>query len=268
MSNFRVAVLASGSKGNATVIQCAHQSFLVDAGISCRQIVSRMHSIGLKPEALEGVFITHEHSDHIKGLETFAKKYPIPIYASCGTLQGVREQADIALSQCREMQKLTFGDVGIDSFAVSHDALEPLGYTFTEGVHKLAYVTDTGFITDAIKQAVQGAETILLEANHDVQMLKEGTYPYVLKKRILSTKGHLDNMAAGWLLAGMTPLPQEIFLAHLSQENNSPETALEAVQAVLAKTGTTTKIKIYVTSQDRVIKNFTGEDYHEENIFA
>jgi phosphoribosyl 1,2-cyclic phosphodiesterase len=99
-------------------------------------------------------------------------------------------------------------------------------------------------------------------------MLKEGTYPYVLKKRILSTKGHLDNMAAGWLVAGMTPLPQEIFLAHLSQENNSPETALEAVQAVLAKTGTTTKIKIYVTAQDRVIKNFTGEDYHEENIFA
>jgi phosphoribosyl 1,2-cyclic phosphodiesterase len=129
------------------------------------------------------------------------------------------------------VQRLNFGDVGIDSFAVSHDAREPLGYTFTEGLTSWRMLPIRVLLRTLLRLAVQGAETILLEANHDVQMLKEGTYPYVLKKRILSTKGHLDNMAAGWLLAGMTPVPQEIFLAHLSQENNRPETALEAVQA-------------------------------------
>ena len=154
------------------------------------------------------------------------------------------------------------------NFAVSHDARQPVGYTFTAAAHKLAYVTDTGFVTDAIKDAVRGAETLYLEANHDVQMLKEGSYPYVLKKRILSTKGHLDNTAAGWLLAGMSPVPGEIFLAHLSQENNRPEVALASVRQILAKAGQGAGIKIYVTTQDQTLKNFSEEDYHEQNIFA
>ena len=269
MTHFEVAVLASGSKGNATVIRGAGQTFLVDVGISCRQLVNRMRDVGFDPETLSGVFLTHEHIDHVKGLETFSKNFAAPIFASAGTWAGVREERHFLPAHYRVLAgDLTFDQVRVGNFAVSHDAREPVGYTFTAAAHKLAYVTDTGFVTDAIKTAVRGADTLYLEANHDVQMLKDGSYPYVLKKRILSTKGHLDNTAAGWLLAGMSLLPHEIFLAHLSQENNRPEVALASVRQILAKSGQGAGIKIYVTTQDHTIKNFTGEDYHEQNIFA
>ena len=269
MTHFEVAVLASGSKGNATVIRGAGQTFLVDVGISCRQLVNKMREVGFSPEDLTGVFLTHEHIDHVKGLETFCKNFSAPVFASAGTWAGIKEERRFLPAHYRVLDRdLVFDRVQVRNFAVSHDARQPVGYTFTAAAHKLAYVTDTGFVTDAIKDAVRGAETLYLEANHDVQMLKEGSYPYVLKKRILSTKGHLDNTAAGWLLAGMSPVPGEIFLAHLSQENNRPEVALASVRQILAKAGQGAGIKIYVTTQDQTIKNFSEEDYHEQNIFA
>lgn len=269
MKHFEVAVLASGSKGNATVIHGGGATFLVDVGISCRQLVHRMEAAGFTPDQLDGVFLTHEHRDHVQGLETFCKKFQVPVYASSGTWAGVEQSLHFLPVQRRFLEpQLEFARVRVENFAVSHDALEPVGYTFTTALHKLAYVTDTGFVTQNIKEAIQGAETLYLEANHDVKMLKEGSYTYSLKKRILSTKGHLDNTAAGWLLAGMSPLPREIFLAHLSQENNRPELALEAVRHILAKSGQAQDIKIYVTTQDGTIKNYLGEENHEQNIFA
>jgi phosphoribosyl 1,2-cyclic phosphodiesterase len=269
MSYFEVAVLASGSKGNATVLRCGRKVFLIDLGISCRRLVKSMAEVGFAPEDLECVFLTHEHSDHTKGLATFLKKYQIPVRASTGTLlalYGANWSLDARMQSVSA--PLHFGPLEVMPFAVSHDAREPLGYSFAEGRHKLAYVTDTGYVNDSIKAAVQGAEVLVVEANHDPFMLKHGRYPAELKKRIMGTRGHLNNTAAGWLVAGMKPPPREIFLAHLSQENNTPSMALNTVEDILQQQGLEHQVKIYVTSQETTIQNFIEEDHHEQNIFA
>lgn len=268
MSAFEVAVLASGSKGNATAVCYDGWTCLVDMGISCRQTLTKLKQLGLKPEALQGVFLTHEHSDHVRGLMTFAKRYEVPIYASAGTWTGLPELKELLQDRARLLQpRQELEGLSIKSFPVSHDALEPVGYTFEVDTHKFAYVTDTGFINQPIKEAVQEAEVLLVEANHDLEMLRTGSYPQVLKKRILGTKGHLANTAAGWLLAGLPHLPQDVFLAHLSQENNRPELALATVSEIVHKQREEAELNIYVASQEQIIKNYQGEDFYEKNIF-
>ena len=248
MSCFQVAVLASGSKGNATVMRCEAGMVLVDAGISCRRIVQGMQKLGLHPENLDGVFITHEHIDHVKGLETFTKKYPVPIYASAGTWRGIKQTLPrIDLQLC--------------------DAQEPAGYSFRCKGHTFSYVTDTGYVSDIVKRELDGAEVLVIETNHDPILLKNGSYPPVLQKRILGTRGHLANETAGRLLTTMKVLPRQVFLAHLSQENNTPELALSTVQGIVTQQYPNAMIQFYVTSQDEVVKNREWEDYHEQNIF-
>ena len=269
MSCFDIAVLASGSRGNATVLKCGRKAFLIDLGISCRRLVKGLAAVGLGPEDLECVFLTHEHSDHTKGLATFLKKYQVPVRASTGTLlalYGANWFLDTRMQPVTS--PLQFGALEVTSFAVSHDAREPLGYSFVLGRHKLVYVTDTGYVNDSIKTAVQGAEVLVVEANHDHFMLKNGRYPADLKKRIMGNRGHLNNTAAGWLVAGMKPPPREIFLAHLSQENNTPAKALTTVEGILQQQGVDQQVKIYVTSQEETIQNFVKGDHHEQDIFA
>ena len=191
MSCFQVAVLASGSKGNATVMRCEAGMVLVDAGISCRRIVQGMQKLGLHPENLDGVFITHEHIDHVKGLETFTKKYPVPIYASAGTWRGIKQTLPrIDLQLCNRhifapQTELTLGGLQVRSFSVSHDAQEPAGYSFRCKGHTFSYVTDTGYVSDIVKRELDGAEVLVIETNHDPILLKNGSYPPVLQKRIL-----------------------------------------------------------------------------------
>ncbi len=268
-THFKVAVLASGSKGNATVIGCGQKKFLIDVGISCRRIEQGLKKLGMLPQNLDGVFLTHEHIDHVRGLATFCRKYAMSLFASPGTWDGIAATLGF-LPEHRQLMEpeVSFGPVKVCSFAVSHDARQPLGYTFTIGANKLAYVTDTGFVNKDIREAVQGAETVFLEANHDIKMLKEGSYPYSLKKRILSTKGHLDNEAAAWLVARMSPTPTEVFLAHLSQENNRPELAVQTMKRILDAQGLGTSVRIYLTQQDNIVSNYAEEEYHEKNIFA
>ncbi|MBR4846604.1 MAG: MBL fold metallo-hydrolase, partial [Phascolarctobacterium sp.] len=235
MNAFKVTMLASGSKGNSALISTGKQNFLVDMGISCKMLTSRLKEVGFCVEDLDGIFLTHEHTDHVKGLATFTKKHTVPIYSSeltwCAILS---KEPKIERRNCRIIGgSLKCGEVEVNSFEIPHDAVDPHGYVFKCNGSKCAYITDTGFVTPAVRQAAEDADTIILEANHDVEMLKNGIYPPHLKQRILSTRGHLSNESAGWLLANLPRLPENIILAHLSQENNLPSLALDTVRNIL-----------------------------------
>lgn len=254
---FKISVLASGSKGNATVISADGKNFLIDAGISCRQLVQRLRETGYQPEDLDGVLLTHEHRDHVSGLSVLNRKYHLPVFANEATWRYIPQRGEMERTCCRLLPKCLETDgLKITSFNVPHDAAGTVGYVFTCAGARCVYLTDVGFITEEIKENVAGADTLVLEANHDEEMLKKGTYPYALKQRILGTRGHLSNNAAGWLLAQMERLPGEVFLAHLSQENNTPQLALNTVRGMLDAKEIGESTKIYVASQDNIVKNF------------
>lgn len=262
MSSFRVAMLASGSKGNAAVIAIKEQYFLIDMGLSCRELVSRLKKINIDPLSLKAVFITHEHADHIKGMATFSKKYSVPIYSSERTWRAILAKGSyVNRASCHIIDtKVCYNDVEISSFAIPHDATDPHGYMFEdrESGAKCTYLTDIGFVTDTVRDAVSGAELLILEANHDVEMLKHGRYPDYLKQRILSTRGHLSNETAGRLLSDMSIMPKSVFLAHLSEENNRPQLALDTILDVLNKAGNRQNTKFYIALQNEIVSNFTA----------
>lgn len=254
---FKISVLASGSKGNATVITAGGKNFLIDVGISCRQLTQRLKEAGLVPEDLDGVLLTHEHRDHTAGLPVFCRKYRLPVFANEATWRYLPQRSEMERSCCRLLPKcLETGPLKITSFGVPHDAASTVGYVFECSGSRCVYLTDVGFITEEIRENVSGAETLVLEANHDEEMLKKGSYPYPLKQRILGTRGHLSNKAAGWLLSQMEHLPGEVILAHLSQENNTPELALDTVRGMLENKDTGGDTQIYVASQENIVKNY------------
>ena len=262
--DFQVVMLASGSKGNAALISTDSQRFLVDVGISCRELVKRMQQVGAAPEELDGVFVTHEHVDHVKGIVTFAKKYQVPLYASQGTWRAVFSRyPELNRANCRLTgQRLLVGDVSIACFATSHDAAQPQGYSFLwrSGETKCTYVTDTGFVTPAVREAVLGSDVLVLEANHDVEMLKNGSYPYELKQRILGTRGHLSNNTAGQFLLQLEKMPGRIFLAHLSEQNNLPKLALDTVKNILDSKKRLQETKLLVANQHQPVADYlTGQ---------
>lgn len=268
MTQFYVAVLASGSKGNATLVSYGEQHFLIDMGISCRAVVTKLKEQGIAPEQLAAIFITHEHIDHIRGLETWCKKYQVPIYTSELTWRAILGRfSSLERRSCRVMGKpLEVGALTIESFQIPHDAIDPHGYIFChEDGHKCTYLTDTGFVTPIVEQAVAGAKVLVLEANHDIEMLKNGPYPYELKQRILSTRGHLSNASAAQLLSKQARLPEIVFLAHLSEENNRPALARETVEQALAEQGRLENMKIYVASQKETV---SMQKNLEQDLFA
>lgn len=258
MSEFQVAMLASGSKGNAALISSGSQNFLVDIGISCRMLDQRLKAIGLQASELDGVFITHEHTDHVKGLATFTRKYTVPVYSSERTWQAIlNKNSQLERRSCRIIKgEIDCGGVKVRSFATSHDAADPHGYSFACAGSQCTYITDTGFVTDTVRQEAAGADTLILEANHDIEMLKNGSYPLLLKQRILSTRGHLSNESAGWLLAGLPQLPENIILAHLSEENNLPHLAIDTVRRIFEGCGRSLDSRLLVASQNQVITDF------------
>lgn len=259
MRNFLIHVLASGSKGNATLVQVDQQAFLIDLGISCRELTKKLKECGLEPSQLKAIFITHEHIDHIKGMATFLKKHTVPIFTSRETWKSIGlKLGRLNPDQCYVMeQDINFGEVTVSSFSIPHDARDPHGYSFIrrDNQSKFTYVTDTGFVTDTVLQAAEGCEALVLETNHDIEMLKNGPYPYSLKQRILSTQGHLSNKAAGWLLTQLKQLPKDVFLAHLSAENNRPSLALQTVSQHLEEAGKLGLTTLYLTSQCNTVSN-------------
>jgi phosphoribosyl 1,2-cyclic phosphodiesterase len=233
----RLCALSSGSSGNALFIESEETRILVDAGISARELTKRLACLGVKPYELSGILITHEHSDHIRGLQVFTKKNQIPVYCTSHTwkflaVQGVSEI-------CRRVidsdGSFSVGDLEIEAFPTPHDAADPVGYCVTWQNSKIGIATDLGYIPEYLREKFRQSQMIFLEANHDVPTLLGGKYPHFLKKRILGNLGHLSNDTAAELLAELAGESlQAIVLGHLSRNNNTPEMALSTVQKKLA----------------------------------
>ncbi len=233
----RFTSIASGSSGNCTYIGSDNTHILIDAGISKKRIEEGLKSLDLCLNDIDAIFVTHEHSDHISALHTILKKYDIPIYATGGTIEGIRmsdkknEMVDSRFIQVVADQEILMGDMKINPMTISHDALEPCGYRVFIGDKKIGVATDLGCYTDYTVECLTGCDALLLEANHDVRMLQTGPYPYQLKSRILGDRGHLSNEKSGELLCKLlNDKIKGIFLGHLSKENNMPELAYETVR--------------------------------------
>ena len=229
--------IASGSSGNCIYAGTDRCHLLIDAGISGKRVEAGLNEIGLKTSEIQGILVTHEHNDHIKGLGVLARRYGIPMYLTVGTRDWIRTnnaigKVDESLFQIvKAEEKFVIGDIQITPVATSHDAAEPVAYRMQQGEKKMAVLTDLGTYDDDLITRFQGLDALLLEANHDVRMLETGIYPYPLKRRILSDRGHLSNESSGQLLGALLHDHfKAVLLGHLSKENNYPELAYETVK--------------------------------------
>ena len=233
--------LASGSSGNCAVACCGATRLLVDAGISARRITVALKNLGIAPASLSGVLITHEHSDHAAGLATLTKQLGLPIYATAPTLRRLEQKNTGLCGFGRELTpggSFSIGSIWVSSFPTPHDAACSVGYTLTGGGCKVAVATDLGYLTLEVRQAVQGCDLLVCEANHDEDWVRSGPYPSSLKQRILGPLGHLSNEAGAELAAfAVESGARTVILAHLSSENNTPERAWHVAAARLAHSG-------------------------------
>lgn len=234
-------ILASGSSGNAALVSCGDTHLLVDAGISCRRITASLAELGLTPGDLAAVLITHTHSDHISGMQTLLKRTICPICGSDRTcreldyrLAGIRDRLE-PLPACTPT---ALGSLMITAVPTSHDAPGSCGYRLDSADGSIGILTDTGYVTEEAAGILPGVNLVVLEANHDVEAVRSGPYPYYLKQRILGHHGHLCNEAAGAFAVTLAEHgASEIVLAHLSQENNTPAMARNAVERALSAAG-------------------------------
>lgn len=236
------SVLASGSTGNAMFIETKEHSFLLDAGLSGKKIEELFKKIDRKLEDLSGILVTHEHTDHIKGLGVLARRYKLPIYANMNTwkaMEGSIGKIDTDQKFTFEMETVkSFGSLSIESFGVSHDAVEPMFYVFHHGDKKLVIITDTGYVSDRMKGIIANADMYVFESNHDVRMLQMGRYPWNIKRRILSDVGHVSNEDAAIAMSEVIgDATKRIYLAHLSQDNNMKDLARMSVAQTLESRG-------------------------------
>lgn len=236
----RFVPIASGSSGNCTMLDSDHTHILVDAGISCRRMVDALRELGLDARDLDGVFITHEHTDHIAGLPVLAKKTQMPIYATAATIAAILAMPAFAsvdparFVAVRPDALCEVGDLSVRPMHISHDAADPVGYRITCGGRKACVCTDLGCFDDYTVECLRDSDVLLVEANHDINMLQVGPYPYRLKQRILGTRGHLSNISSGQMLSRvLNDHLKGIYLGHLSHENNLPELAYETVRVEL-----------------------------------
>ncbi|RXZ83835.1 MBL fold metallo-hydrolase [Paenibacillaceae bacterium] len=242
----RFTVLASGSTGNATIVQSENATVLVDAGLSAKKLEELMKERDVSGHELDAILVTHEHSDHIKGLGAIARKYELPIYANEATWENMHKHVGKIEADKRMIMEtgsaVTFGgmlgEMRVESYAISHDAAEPVGYCFYNGESKLSLVTDLGYMSEKVRQQVIHSDVLVLESNHDVDMLRVGRYPWNIKRRILSDIGHLSNEAAGDALCELlTDRTQRVYLAHLSRDHNQMDLAKLTVNKVLENNG-------------------------------
>lgn len=236
-----IAPLYSSSSGNSTYVCCGENRILIDAGVTGSAAEAALARIGQRPEGLSGILVTHEHMDHIKGVGVLSRKYDIPVYANAATWQAMEGKiGGVAAKNVRVIDRREFyiGSLCVQPVPLFHDAADPVGFAVYGGGRKVGVMTDTGHVSAAMLDAMEGASILLLESNHDVELLKNGRYPYYLKQRILSGKGHLSNDDAG---AAAIELARRgvrgILLAHLSRDNNRVALAYDAVHAALSQAG-------------------------------
>ena len=229
----RFAVLGSGSKGNCTLVESGSTRVLIDNGFSGKEILGRLDARGLAAETLSAIVVTHEHDDHVRGVGVLARRLNLPVYANAGTLRAAEQRLG-RLPAFREFgtgEAFVINGLRVHPFAVSHDTSDPVGFVLDDGCACLGYCTDTGRITQLIRHHLRRCEALILEANHDVGMLRNGPYPLALQQRVLSSRGHLANPDAIDLAAELAAERlQLLVLAHLSEVNNHPERVLDEVR--------------------------------------
>jgi len=238
-----VSVLASGSRGNCAVVRTARTSVLVDAGISCREVFKRIKASGEDPRSLSAIVLTHEHSDHIYGLATLAKKLNIPIFMTGATHQAwsraMRDQKGERPQLARlELfyagKSFEIGDISVMPFTIPHDAVDPVGFTFRAEGTKIGFATDLGYLPASVRDHLRGCDVLVIESNHDLEMLRDGPYPWSVKQRVMSRVGHLSNDAlADFLTSDYDGGATYVVLAHLSEQNNLPDLARRAAERAL-----------------------------------
>jgi phosphoribosyl 1,2-cyclic phosphodiesterase len=234
----RLCSLSSGSSGNCIFVGNDSSGVLVDCGVSGKEILKNLNSIGVCTSTIKAVVVTHEHSDHIKSVGIISRKLGIPIYANINTWNNMSAFiGEIKAENIRYFsvgEELEIGGIDIKTFSIPHDAADPVGFCFFEGNKKVSIATDLGYFSDTVRENISGSEMVMLESNHDIEMLKVGRYPYFLKRRILSEHGHLSNEAAGHAVYELLQTGvKEVLLGHLSKENNFPELAYETVKGIL-----------------------------------
>ncbi len=258
---FHITILGSGSAGNCAVIESSGCRLLVDGGLSAKQITTRLASVGIEPAMLDGILLTHEHTDHVSGLRVLCKKTPIPVYCTRLTAEMLRKEELALHPDVRQFQagaEFTIGDIGVRSFSVPHDAVDPVGFTFHCGSESLGFLTDLGKCTNLARERVRRVSTLVIETNHDEKTLQADTRrPWSLKQRIMSIHGHLSNAAAATELVGLLEHGlNRAILCHLSRDCNSPELALGEVRARLDTVGAREAVEVYCATQKEVSPRF------------
>jgi len=235
--------LGSGSSGNVTFVSNGTVSLLIDVGLACREIERRLGSFGIAPSAIRGLLLSHEHQDHARGALAFAHKHRTPLFATEGTFQGLKGRTaekykNVEWVRLKADRSFKLGPLTIDVFPTPHDAAEPIGFSVRQGRIRFSHVTDIGHVSKEVEDALRGSLAILMESNHDVDMLRQGPYPESLKQRVGSRWGHLSNEALARYLEERLPMSvRHLFLAHLSRTNNHESLALTSCREALRRRG-------------------------------
>ena len=229
-------MLGSGSEGNAALIECANTTVLLDCGFSLKETLVRLERLGRKGDQLTGILITHEHGDHVRGVGVVARRLGIPVWLTAGTYAAIRPYIGNLpqVNLIHPERAFSIGDIGVQPFPVPHDAREPCQFVFNDGDSRLGFLTDTGSATAHLELMLSGCDALVLECNHDREMLRAGSYPASLKERIAGPRGHLDNATAAGIVSRIDcSRLRHVVAAHLSQENNTPARARAALAQAL-----------------------------------
>ncbi len=236
-----LAVLGSGSSGNSALVCHGETRILIDAGLSARQLCVRLEELGVDPDKLSGIVLTHEHGDHTRGIDVFCKKRQVPVYATKHTCSVVREslRCEVSWHQFEAGREFRIGDVMIETFSVPHDAVDPVGFVFACGKSKVGVLSDVGHVTRVIVDRLKGVDTLFTEANYDDKMLQNDTLrPWAIKQRISNRHGHLSNEQTAELVSQIaSPRLKRVVLGHLSSDCNCPDLAVEVIREALRRDG-------------------------------
>ncbi len=252
----KMCVLASSSAGNCTYVAAGRTALLVDAGLSGRETLRRLDQIGVAPESLQAVCVTHEHTDHTAGLAALQRRLGLRLYANSGTIEGIRARAEdnngLSWHVFTTGSPFPVGDIIVEPFSVPHDAYDPVGFILSSGDTRIGIVTDMGTTTLLIRERLRRCQALIIEANHDEELLLEADRPWHLKQRILGRQGHLSNTHAAELIGEVAGADLRcVFLAHLSAECNHPDRAVRAVREALGRRGAT-HVRVEITSGQNV----------------
>ncbi len=259
-----VSLLASGSRANCALVASSTTRILVDAGLSCRETFKRLRALGERPEELSAILITHEHSDHVAGLQRLAAKLNVPVFLTEPTHRewgrAVRDEEGKVpelpkLERFASGRSFQVGDIAVTPFTIPHDAADPVGFTFrVEGV-KIGFATDLGYMPVSVRDHLRGCEVLVLESNHDLEMLRSGPYPWSVKQRVMSRVGHLSNDAlAEFFSNDYDGGAAYVVLAHLSEQNNHPEIARAAAEQALRERQGLWQNRVLLASQSEVLE--------------